>query len=374
MSGGGGEQKGGGAGIVERADVATLERELRDLWKQMAAKTQDNGEQAVTRACVHNLVIYAPGDRSETELSRMLSDLMVDQPGRVILVLSDEGVERNAMNAWVNAQCHRTSGQRQQVCSEQIVVRAGVDSISSLSSLVIPLLVPELPVFFWWRADLNDDWQYFEEVMENADRVIVDSARFSKPLESLRKLISIVKAEKGNTSFSDLNWGRITPWRQMIAGFFEHTACRNTVNSISSVDIQSYSPSGFSTQAFLLACWLGARLKWNPISGGNNVLLMESGGRQLRQRLFVRPPVAGAARGIASVTLRTEKPPITFHMALDAGTRYLRGSVEMEGARPADTTVRLGAGAEDERLACELEILGRDRIFEETLALLERIL
>lgn len=360
--------------VAQKTDVSSLEWELRELWKQMATKSQQDAEQAVTRACVHNLAVYAPGDRSETELSRLLSDLMIEQPGRVILMLADPKNPAESLSAWVNAQCHRTSGERQQVCSEQIVVRAAGSEVRNLPSLVIPLLVPDLPVFFWWRDDLSAEWESFEEVVENADRVIVDSGRFAQPVESLRRLISISKSLRGSASFSDLNWNRLTPWRQMTAGFFDHAACSAALASVTGVDIQAYSPTGFSTQGLMLASWLASRLGWNPLSGGNNVLLMDARGRRIRVRIFVRPPVDGGMRGIAAVTLRAESPEMTVHMALDAGTRYLRGTVEMAGAKPVDRNLRLGHAAEEECMAGELEILGTDRMYEEAMNLLERIL
>ena len=368
MSGGAEERRSGGV------DVAILERELHDLWKQMAGKSQQDGEQAVTRACVHNLVVYAPGERSETELSRALSDLMVDQPGRVILILADPKNSTDSLSAWVNAQCHRTSGERQQVCSEQIVVRAAGPQVRNLSSLVIPLLVPDLPVFFWWRDDLSAEWTAFEEVVENADRVIVDSARFAQPVETLRRLASIANSLRGSTSFSDLNWNRLTPWRQMTAGFFDHAVCGSALASLTAVDIQAHSPTGFSTQALMLASWLAARLGWKPLSGGDNILLTDAKGRRIQVRIFVRPPVEGSPRGLSTVTLRAESPAVTLHMALDPETRYLRGAAETAGARAAERTSRAGRAGEEECLAGEMEILGPDRMYEEAMSLLERIL
>ena len=45
-------------------DVAEIERELRGLWKQMAQPGDNDAQQhAVTRACVLNLLIYAPGEK-----------------------------------------------------------------------------------------------------------------------------------------------------------------------------------------------------------------------------------------------------------------------------------------------------------------------
>jgi glucose-6-phosphate dehydrogenase assembly protein OpcA len=359
----------------ERIDVATLERQLGDLWKQMASKSQEEGQQtAVTRACVHNLVVYAPGERSESELSRLLADLMVDQPGRVILMLSDQSIRRDTLSGWVNAQCHFTAGQRQQVCSELITVRAGRSELHNLSSLVIPLLVPDLPIFFWWREDLTTDWKLFEELLENADRVILDSARFTQPVPSLKRVVEILRAERGATSFSDLNWNRLTPWRQMITGFFDHTSCRGMLNCISSLDIQASTTSKASAEAILLVGWLASRLKWQPDSRANPLSFLNTEGKRVNVRIFTRAPGKEDFRGLATVTLRAEDPQFTLHLATDLETRYVRGLVEMQGMRPADRVARLGRWGEEGCLVSELEILGPDRIYEDLMELLDLIL
>jgi glucose-6-phosphate dehydrogenase assembly protein OpcA len=159
----------------------------------------------------------------------------------------------------------------------------------------------------------------------------------------------------------------------MTAGFFDHAFCSGTLSSISGLDIQANSATGFSSEALMFAAWLASRLHWTHLSEGNNVLLMDADGKQVRIRIFVRPPAPNGARGIAAVTLRADSPAVTFHMALDAETKYLRGTVEMECARPAVLTSRLGA-SEGEFLAGELEILGPDRIYETTINILERIM
>ena len=46
---------------------------------------------------------------------------------------------------------------------------------SHLATVVLPLLLPELPVFTWWRTPPFDQ-QVFDELTSVTDRLIVDSA------------------------------------------------------------------------------------------------------------------------------------------------------------------------------------------------------
>src|SRR5262245_47845557 len=112
---------------TEFADVASLERELRELWEGMASKGAE--QEAVTRACVHNLIVYAPGEKSDAEVNSIIAEITVQNPGRVFILLPDPASKNDRTNAWVSAQCYRTAGKREQVCCEQIMLRAEGEAV-----------------------------------------------------------------------------------------------------------------------------------------------------------------------------------------------------------------------------------------------------
>jgi glucose-6-phosphate dehydrogenase assembly protein OpcA len=333
----------------------------------MAAMPGAAEQHAVTRACTHNLAIYAPDPKSDTELNPVLAELSIAEPGRVFLMTRDP--EPDSLHAYVSAQCHLTSGKRQQVCSEQIVVKAGENETANLPSLVIPLIVPDLPVYLWWRSDLCEEWQHFEEFVELADRVIVDSSRFEKPREALHQLLNILHKSGDATAFSDLNWNRLTPLREITAGFFDHPEARALLPAITSVDIQTYSGCGYSTQAFLYTGWLASRLQWRSTSNlsDSGSITMDSQKGPVRVSIFARSPGQTRLRGITSVTLRCEQPQASFHVSFDHDTRYLRGTSELPGVRIAERTMRAELGTEEECMASEMALLGHDRIYEQTM-------
>ena len=69
-------------------DVAAIEKELQKLWADMGAQ-KDGEREAVTRACVHNLVVYAPGENSDAEVNAIIGEVTVQNPGRVVILLPD---------------------------------------------------------------------------------------------------------------------------------------------------------------------------------------------------------------------------------------------------------------------------------------------
>src|ERR1041385_3477291 len=125
--------------------VAEIESQLRDIWKGFS---EHQPEHAITRAQVMNLVVYSPAAESENEVTQVLSDVSNHSPGRMIVLLHHS---EKTMSAWVNALCHVSGGGRKQVCSEQIMIRGYKESALQWSSAVVPLIVPDLPVFLWWH-------------------------------------------------------------------------------------------------------------------------------------------------------------------------------------------------------------------------------
>ena len=75
-------------------------------------------------------------------------------------------------------------GGGKQVCSEEINIVAGGDRIHRVPPVVNALLIPDMPVAFWWVGDLpNEHEEYVELLLEPADRLIVDSVAFDSPAD-----------------------------------------------------------------------------------------------------------------------------------------------------------------------------------------------
>ncbi len=134
-------------------------RDLDELWAQMAEVSSENLQQAVMKACVLNLVVYASGPESAGEVGQVIAKLTQEHPGRVMVVHPGLNSAKGALDVMVTAQCHGSTSEKQ-ICCEQIVIRASGPEINHLPSLVSRLLLPDLPVFLWWR-DVPD----FENIL-----------------------------------------------------------------------------------------------------------------------------------------------------------------------------------------------------------------
>ncbi|MFV2011174.1 MULTISPECIES: glucose-6-phosphate dehydrogenase assembly protein OpcA [unclassified Micromonospora] len=133
---------------------------------------------------------------------------------------------------------------------EAVVMRTSGRLALHAESVVMPLLVPDVPVVTWWHGEppeqiAND---YLGVV---ADRRITDSAQAPNPVQAL--LQRAVDYASGDT---DLAWTRITPWRTLVAGAFDTTDAQITGATVT-------APRADPTAALMIS-WLAARLGITP--------------------------------------------------------------------------------------------------------------
>ena len=114
-------------------------------------------------------------------------------------------------------------------------------------SVVMPLLVPDVPVVTWWHGEPPEEIATdFLGVV--ADRRITDSAQAADPIAALRQ-----RAADYAPGDTDLAWTRITPWRTLVAGALRHRRARRS--TAATVVAPPTDPT-----AALMRGWLAARL------------------------------------------------------------------------------------------------------------------
>ncbi|GIF67875.1 glucose-6-phosphate dehydrogenase assembly protein OpcA [Asanoa ishikariensis] len=133
---------------------------------------------------------------------------------------------------------------------EAVVMRMYGRLALHAESVVMPLLVPDVPVVTWWHGEppekiAND----FLGVV--ADRRITDVAQTPDPVAALRQ-----RARDYAPGDTDLAWTRITPWRTLVASAFDTTEQRV-------VGARIEAPKKDPTAA-LMSGWLSARLDIKP--------------------------------------------------------------------------------------------------------------
>jgi len=287
------------------------------ILKQLAALWTEEGKQGdagVLRACSMTLVVLAEEGEGTESLGETLAALMPEHPARTILIRL-RGAGERALNERVYQQCWRPFGQRQQICCEQIEIGASDAALDDLPSLILPLLVSDLPVIVWCRSPRLTRMAAFRDIASIANKLILDSAAYSGPADAIARL---VEAQGAGVRLGDLAWTRLTRWRETLARVFDNRENLAQLPKIAEVKVGF--DSGSATAAWYLAAWTANSLHSVDVKpklsldAGAGALALELSGEGFRVALARAGGVLTVATG--DLTNCTNLPPFTDYLLL----------------------------------------------------------
>lgn len=329
----------------KRVDFAAVERELEALWMSMPAPGGSDSTAMTMRAVVANLVVVRDSESDMDAAADVIGKIIGNNPCRMIMVTSEPDTDPPELSAEVAVVCQQSETCRRCVCCDRIRLTGRGIMADNLPSAAAGLLVPDLPSVLWClkppfgRKD-------FERFAEQSDRVIVDSAGYSR--DDLKRLARFVEASRRiGTAVSDLNWARLTAQRQVFAQFFDSPECRERLAAVHSLRVEASLSMGL-----LLAGWLQAQLN--------------KSGYPLRGEQISVIPGGAAAPSFQSLALACAQGNNSF-----AVTRRDDATLEARSVLDGKDALRVAitpAPTDDKLLGDELMFSGRDAVFETALA------
>ena len=218
----------------ENVTVSAIERELARL--RDASSTV--GGQPNLRTSVMTHIAWVPPkwqDAAETTLAGMAER----HPSRTLLLVPHAELE-DGIDAQLSIRCFPIGDRA--VCSEVIELLLRGARAFAPASIVLPLLISDLPVFCRWRGEPEFDSVEFDQLIQIADRLIVDSSEWDEPrYDELQGVFA-------RTAVSDIAWARTLPWRGELADYWP------------GIREQEIHIRGPHAEAGLLRAWLNARL------------------------------------------------------------------------------------------------------------------
>jgi glucose-6-phosphate dehydrogenase assembly protein OpcA len=362
-------------------DIAGIERELRQLWKASAVAA--TGGQAVTRALTLNLVARAHDDAMAAQINAVAQQLTTSHPHRAVLAIMRPPAATPRLEAFVQANCLLSAPGVPQVCGEQITIDADGPGEAQVASLVLALLVPDLPVALWLPGPAPLDDPLLARLRRVSNRLIVDTREAADPARALATMAAYEAAAElaalHSPALSDLGWATLTPLRELTAQFFDTRPLLPHLRRIDEVTI-SYLPArsraGLAL-GLLLAGWLAACLGWVAL---DQALSIEEG----TVRLHLRRPAVGcgphairlvtidlrpasgpadAAPGVTALRLRAvDGVRADFHVERDDDT-HAQTTAHVAGMPPVSRMARCVTPTLADLLAAELRLLSRDQTF-----------
>jgi glucose-6-phosphate dehydrogenase assembly protein OpcA len=230
------------------AETLTTNVTVRDVERELARlrdAATEPGQAPRLRTSVMTHVAWVP-ERWEEAATGTLAGLAERHPSRTILLLPRPDDPEDRLDGDVDLRCFVRGGEEREVCSEVIVLRLCGRRASAPASVVLPLLVSDLPVFLRWRGPLPFGAPELEQLLGVVDRLVVDSREWPDPKGAFARLPELFD----RVAVSDIAWARTLPWREGVAALWPECAKASLLHV-----------AGPEAEALLLAGWLRARLE-----------------------------------------------------------------------------------------------------------------
>lgn len=345
--------------------IRNIPRELDTIW---AGLQQELGAgQAVTRACMANLIIYCDDDVQTREINEALPYIVLVHPCRVILLTGLGHTGEPGLDVFVTGLYSKLPSGLQ-VSAELIRVIADASARKRLAPVARAHLVGELPTTLWWASLEPAPFlgEVFNPLTAMADQIIYDSFGWKSPTKGMQAMYRWVKAQSAEYVIHNLAWRRLKHWRNLISQSLNPALLPNALSGVTNLQI-SHGPSSVAMTSLLVG-WLAAMLGWR-VDGGKVVADKQTvwqfniAGRRVPVTLT---RLADAPSGPSLIEWRWrddgEERRVVF---ADLGSDRL-GVLEAESDIPV-RVVLASTGNGAQLVAAQMAHRTRDRIFERAL-------
>jgi glucose-6-phosphate dehydrogenase assembly protein OpcA len=163
-------------------------------------------------------------------------------PSRTLLLVPRPELE-DGLDALVSVRCFPLGDRA--ICGEVIELTLRGARASAPASIVLPLLISDLPVFCRWRGRPEWESPAFQQLVEVVDRLVVDSTEWPDVPADYADLAGLFD----RVAVSDIAWDRTERWRGLLASLWPE------IGKVTTLRVH-----GTRSQAHLLRGWLVSRL------------------------------------------------------------------------------------------------------------------
>jgi glucose-6-phosphate dehydrogenase assembly protein OpcA len=369
--------------------VSRIAAHLAQLW---TSPTDDDGQHVhekgmpQARASVLNLIVTVPDALAADRVVHTLLGLGHRHPSRAIVLVADPAAAGPPLDAAVSAHCHPTTDAGEQVCFEEVVLTVRGEAAEHLNGVVAALLIHDLPTHVWWPGDPPFSDPVFDQLVEVADKLIVDPSDFSDLLLGLRRLATL----RRRSGIGDLSWKRLGWWQELTAEFFDAPRFRRYLPNLNRLSIRYALPGSGSAlppdptdpspgaaeetaQAILYAAWIASRLTWKryatvePLVDGRLRMTLEGRHEMVDLRIEGIETDAVPAGELVSVRLRAYGETGAAEFIVDRAGDEATVASNVDGMTALLRRVRMDLPSESELLASSLVTDRHDAVYEAAL-------
>ena len=382
--------------LEKTLDVEVVERQLAELWQENARDPNADAETAVLRARVANLLVFVSNHKALEDLHQMLAELTAIHPSRVLAMLgareaTDQDIEMSVESI---CQTDKRTGAKRLSC-EEITLKAFGKFVIELPSAALPLLMPDLATFLWWRNAPHLSDKVLDKLLRATDRLVIDSLEFTNPQVDLSETNKLFSAKDyDHVGVSDLNWARLTFWRELLADFYDVAAYRTWLDGVDAVEIYYVAPDpdklSVAPQALLFAGWLASRLEWSfteerPVQEDSETLSFKfrctaregdaAGQREIQLRLKRVDRAERKPGRLVQVELRSSHEKAgSFKVSRSDDNLYVLAEAKLGRQTHRGRILPVRNRSAAQLLSREMEILCNDQIYQEAVAVVAKMI
>ena len=183
-----------------------------------------------------------------------MAGLAERHPARTIFLIPEPGRDAK-IEARAELKDFQIPGMSLEIVSEVVQIRLRGAALRHPGSILVPLLVSDLPVFCRWRGEPRWGSSGLEEIVALADRFVVDSSEWRGVPGSYGRLAALFD----RVAVSDIAFARTLSWRRRLAELWP------AIGSIEKLRVE-----GPRADAELIAGWLRSRLERNVVLSRRN--------------------------------------------------------------------------------------------------------
>ena len=229
-------------GVATRVAVGVVSDIEGQLGRLRAREAADGMPELRTSTMTH--IVWCPPEwRSKARAT--LAGLLERHPARTIFLIPEPGAEAG-IKAKAELKDFQLQGMSREVLSEVIELRLHGSAARHPGSIVLPLLVSDLPVFCRWRGEPAWASDELAEIVGIADRLVVDSSEWRGLPAAYSPLVALFD----RVAVSDIAFSRTLPWRRRLAELWPE------IDAVEKLRVE-----GPRADAELVAGWLRARLQ-----------------------------------------------------------------------------------------------------------------
>jgi glucose-6-phosphate dehydrogenase assembly protein OpcA len=196
------------------------------------------------RTSVMTHIAWVPEEWAE-QARGALAGMAEQHPSRTLLLFPEPDAGESRVDGTVSLESYQVPGSDRHIVTEVIELRLLGARAKAPASVVLPMLISDLPVFLRWRGEPPWGAGELTQLLEIVDRLIVDSTEWDGLPHSYARLSELFE----RTAVSDIAWARTERWRRLLASLWPD------IGGVGTIRVR-----GTQAQALLLAGWLRSRL------------------------------------------------------------------------------------------------------------------